>query len=366
MSIDTAVPSRVTGRPSARGEGVTLFAVLNIVLRRRRSVVLWSVCTALLMIGLTLSKKREYTSSPSFMPQSRRGSAGAAGIAAQLGISVPNLDNGLSPAFYADLVSSQEILGSVVNAKYSFERDGRPVSGTLMDAYDLKVPDTLSRRESAIRKLRGKVNAVVMQKTGVVNVAVRATSPTLAAQIAGHILDEINRFNLQTRRSQASAERQFTEARVAEAKTLLREAENRLQDFLASNRDYRGSPQLTFQQERLARDVGLRQQMYGTLVQSYEQARIEEIRDMPVITIIDQPRPPARPDSRGLVGRAIVGALAGVLIGVLLAVVREHLFQPNDAVRDEYQEFVALKRDAWDDLLHPWRVFGIGQRRSTA
>src|SRR3712207_7894583 len=48
------------------------------------------------------------------------------------------------------------------------------------------------------------------------------------------------------------------------------------------NRDYRNSPELTFQQERLSREVSRVQQLYGRLSEAYEQAKIEEVRDTPV------------------------------------------------------------------------------------
>jgi uncharacterized protein involved in exopolysaccharide biosynthesis len=54
-----------------------------------------------------------------------------------------------------------------------------------------------------------------------------------------------------------------------------------MQAFLQANRQWANSPDLTFQHDRLERDIALRQQVYTTLVQSFEQARISEVRDTP-------------------------------------------------------------------------------------
>jgi len=90
-----------------------------------------------------------------------------------------------------------------------------------------------------------------------------------------------------TRQSQAAAERGFTEERMAEAQEELRAAENELQRFLQNNRQFQNSPELVFQHDRLQRRVAMRQQVYTSLVQSYEQARIDEVPNTPVITVVE-------------------------------------------------------------------------------
>jgi uncharacterized protein involved in exopolysaccharide biosynthesis len=59
------------------------------------------------------------------------------------------------------------------------------------------------------------------------------------------------------------------------------------------------------------------------LAQAYEQARIEEVRDTPVITVIEAPMLPARPDPRPF-GRAIAaGLLCALAVAQTLAVRQE-------------------------------------------
>jgi uncharacterized protein involved in exopolysaccharide biosynthesis len=54
---------------------------------------------------------------------------------------------------------------------------------------------------------------------------------------------------------------------------------------------------------------------------SYEQDRIEAVRDNPVITVVDAPIRPAKPDSRGLAK----GLLIGIVLGGMLAVLGAYL-----------------------------------------
>ena len=128
-----------------------------------------------------------------------------------------------------------------------------------------------------------------MQKTGVVELEVTAGNPGLAQEINQRLIDLVNEFNLRTRQSQAANERAFTERRLEEVRQELRATEDGLQSFLQRNRDYTNSPALTFQVERLQREVSMRQEVFTTLAQEFQQAKIEEVRDTPVITVVEAP-----------------------------------------------------------------------------
>lgn len=347
---------------STPAAGVSLVALANAVLRHRRLVVAISIVAAALVSTLGLLKPRDWTAHASFMPQSRSVGSAAAGLAAQFGLAVPGSEAGMSPAFYADLVEMDVVLDALSDSSFALDRrGGRPV--TLYEAFKIKPDAPALRREALLRKLRGAIDAVVVQKTGVVNLSVRAPSATLAASIATRLLAEVNRFNLERRKSQASAERQFAERRVSEAAGELRDAENRLELFLDRNREFRNSAALTFQYDRLQREVSARQQLHASLLQSYEQAKIDEVRDTPVITVVDPPREPPRPDSRKLAVRGLVALIAGALLGCVIAFVRDR-FSRLPVDDDEYREFMELRRDAVYDAARPWRLLGLAARKN--
>ena len=56
------------------------------------------------------------------------------------------------------------------------------------------------------------INSELDRPSGVVTFEVETFNPQLSAKIAQRLLDLLNRFNLETRQSQAAAERRFTEA----------------------------------------------------------------------------------------------------------------------------------------------------------
>jgi uncharacterized protein involved in exopolysaccharide biosynthesis len=112
----------------------------------------------------------------------------------------------------------------------------------------------------------------------------------------------------------------------------------------------------------LQADVVLLRQVVMTLQQSAEQAKIEEVRDTPTITLVETSSLPVRPDSRGTVKFALGGAVVGILLGIAIAFVRETLSRPSVRATSDYEEFVRLRREALSDLLHPWRALRRNSR----
>ena len=350
------MPGQSPPRPSV-GDA-TIFSALNGLLRQRALVV---GCTLLLGAAgalWALSRHRVYTSVSSFMPEGRQSAAG--GLAAQLGLLLPGTGGTESPQFYVDLLRSRELLGSAVTTAFTVPGFTRPV--TLVDLYDVEGKTPALRRDAAIDRLDDDLKLSPSTRTNVVTVRASASSPALAQQLNRRLLDLLGEFNLRRRQSRASEERRFAEERLSNVKAELRVAEDRLQTFLQSNRDYQNSPSLVFSYERLQADVVLLRQIVLTLQQSAEQAKIEEVRDTPTITLVESSSLPVRPDPRGTVKFALIGAFVGVFLGIAIAFVRETLTRPSVRATSDYEEFVRLRREALSDLLHPWRAF---RRRSS-
>jgi uncharacterized protein involved in exopolysaccharide biosynthesis len=87
---------------------------------------------------------------------------------------------------------------------------------------------------------------------------VAAPVSELAHQIATVMVEEMERYNTQRRRLAISAERAFVQQQVTEARATLTQAENNLERFLELNREYRASPKLNMDKDRLEREVMMR------------------------------------------------------------------------------------------------------------
>ncbi|MCU0624977.1 MAG: Wzz/FepE/Etk N-terminal domain-containing protein [Gemmatimonadaceae bacterium] len=336
---------------SAGNPPLTLFGLASVLLRGWRSIVLCGLLAGAIAATVTLLSTRMWTSRASFTPQQRRNAApgNLGGLAAQLGVNVPGADGSQSVFFYAELIRSRELLREVVTARYAAAGATR----TLVDWLDIRGENEAERIDNAIRVLGGQRLVVSADaKTNIVRMAVSVKEPELARQVAAGILERVNRFNLEKRQSQARAERVFSERRLQEMKRELEQAEDRLQEFRQRNRTFLGSSDLRVAEGRLEREVSLRQRLFAALAESYEQSRVEEVRDTPVITVLESPEVPAQPDRRFLALKTVLATIAGSVVTALLllaGVVLRRLRRDDEA--------------GWDALVGGWRA---ARRRSDA
>jgi uncharacterized protein involved in exopolysaccharide biosynthesis len=312
---------------------------------------------------LSVTADRTYTSATTFMPQSEGSRTNIGGLAAQFGVMLPGEEGSWSPAFYAELIKSRRILERIVDTRFPTASDSIRLLTIALQS-EGKTPAL--KREAAIKQLAGFTTTTVFRATSTIRLAVTTHDPVLAQRIAARYLELLSDFNMMTRQSQGAAQRKFTGQRVEEVKVDLKRAEDSLQVFLQQNRDYGNSPQLTFQADRLRRDVAMQQQVYTTLVQAHEQAKIEEVRDTPVLTIIELPQSPILPDSRRVVLKTFLGLVLGGMFGVGLALWREYLKTRSGTKDPDLEEFVRLRGSLLGDLRHPLQALKRGLAHATA
>ncbi|HEX3866222.1 MAG TPA: Wzz/FepE/Etk N-terminal domain-containing protein [Gemmatimonadaceae bacterium] len=345
---------------TAADEEVSIFGLGSSLLRHRWSIVRWMAIGGAIALVVVLLDKPSYTSSSSFMPQSGQDAnrSELASLAGQFGIQIGSAESkGNSPDFYADVLKSRVILGPIVADTFTVRETGQ-AGAPLLDLLEVKGTPPALRFEYGLTKLSGKVGTMIEQKTGVVQLSVSTPWPSLSLAINQRLLAAVNAFNLRTRQTEASSERQFTETRLAESRDTLRNAEDRLQTFLQRNRQITGSPELRFDQDRLEREVALDQQIVMSLAQAYEEVRIREVRNTPVVTVIAPPSLPIIANARHRALRLILGLLVGALIGSALAVIRDLSRRHRAAGDPEAEMFFRILGDARGDaakLVPRWR-----------
>jgi uncharacterized protein involved in exopolysaccharide biosynthesis len=305
---------------------LSLFDLVQAIRRRGRLVLGVPLGLTALVAVVTLLWPRSYVGSASFYPQKPQGSlAPLAGLAAQFGVALPGAQTADSPEFYASLLTSREILGPVVDSTYDvIGRDGRRQT-TLAEVFHVTASDSAVRRNRTIRQLRKHMDARVEFETGVVQLEVRAGDRRIALQVVQRIVAEMSAFNLARRRQRAASERVFLEERLQQLAEELRAAERRHESFLEKNREYRNAPDLTFENTRRAREVDMRQAVYTSFAQAYEQARVDEVRNTPVLTLVERPVLPAEPAPRQLLLKVALALSLSLFIAVAAALTHEVL-----------------------------------------
>jgi tyrosine-protein kinase Etk/Wzc len=227
--------------------------------------------------------------------------------------------------------------------------------------------DRLYKRKGmdlTLKELRRHVR-VAIESSGLLVVQVEDRDAQRAADMANRLVDELDRFNRETLNTRAKRTREFLGTRVADVQTRLRTAEAALTAYeqkhgviadaaavgsmasiiaqkfsLQVKREYVSSytstgnaavrsidaeiaaydrelarlPGLKNEGARLALDAEIQRRVFTMLTGQYEDARVQEMRDTPTITVLDRASPPelkTRPK------RAVI-VLASTLVALLL------------------------------------------------
>ena len=343
---------------------MSLLKVASVGLRRRRLILLATLGGGLLGLLFAFTSPLQYTASASFLPHGGDEAvlAGVSGLAQQFGFLIPSTGEAeRSPEFYQDLLRSREILSGLVRPGVEVATADGVTKVDLAEYFEVKGETPEERNARTREYLAEDVISVSMALgTSVVTLSVRTDDPELSAAIGRRLLELISVFDLETRQSQASAERGFAEERLAQLRVELSIAEDSLLSFLVENRQFVSSPQLTFEHDRLQRQVVMRQELVTAMAQAFEQARIEEVRNTSLLTLIDQPEVPPIPDTRGVLVKLVLGLTMGFLAGFGLAFVRDFDERAKDEGSEAYGEFQQVLEDARRDL------FGLRRSRRPA
>jgi Uncharacterized protein involved in exopolysaccharide biosynthesis len=201
-------------------------------------------------------------------------------------------------------------------------------------------------------------------RTGNIWVFVDTPYPDLSQQVALNLIRLVDDYSRARKHAQASAEREFIQGRLAESRQELSAAENSVLQFRQDNRII-SAPALGLENERLMRDVAMKQELYTSLLQSYDRARIAEAKNLPSITVLEAPERPIKPEPSSAIALPLLGAISGLLFGIILAFVRERMAETAASPTPAFEYYTQLKREAVRDLKDPLRPFGRAGKRAS-
>jgi len=251
----------------------------------------------------------------------------------------------------------------------------RTVADRVIERFDLVKRYKVRDAEKAAKELDGHVRFQVGDD-GTIAIAVEDQDPKVAAGMANAYVEELDRFNKESRSTSAKRTRAFIEGRLDLAKHDLAAAEDRLRDMqqrrrlpavspaaqgaaevganlmaqkialevrlqvlgqsldssseevrrvreqlAALDRQLSALPGAGIEGMRLWRDVKVQEQVFELLTAQLEEARIRETRDTPTVQVLDRATPPlykSRPKRAWIVLGGFIIGLAGSIAWVLL------------------------------------------------
>jgi hypothetical protein len=140
-------------------------------------------------------------------------------------------------------------------------------------------------------------------------------------------------------RTRGGAKAAFAEARLADARKEMDQAEEAWRRFLEVNRNFQSiaDPAVRLRGVRLENELRLRQQLVSTLAMNREQALLEEKNDIPILNVMDAadlPTEKSKP-ARSIIVLVLVGLVAaGSWIWLNREWIRERLLADDDEAHD--------------------------------
>jgi len=191
----------------------------------------------------------------------------------------------------------------------------------------------LEAAEEALRRFQERNRAISLQEQtrGAIETAARVKGEILAAEVQ---LQAMRSFATETHPDVVALRR-----RIDEMKRQVSEIQYG-DSVMTSRRDFAVPfpkvPELGLELARLTRDVKVQETVVTLLTQQFEQAKIAEAKDIPVVNILDQAVPAERPSKpRVLLNLAVAGAVGTALAAMLaflldyIARLRDHLDMRN-------------------------------------
>jgi len=293
--MDTPRTDLIEGLRNVLHGGVSSSSLVRMLWEWRLRIGAVVLAAMIAGAGIGVILPRWYGSGGSFIvdagPSPTSGNA-VLGLASQLGLMTSS--SSTSPQFYADLLESRTLLERLVTTPYPFRAGGTPQTLSQLWSGHLQ-PDAVDL-DRAVRKLGDHYSASANPRTGVVTLTLEGPTPEVAKFMADTALGALNGMVVTIRRKRATAERQFLETQWNETRDSLTAHEDDLRGFYERNRQV-NSPELQFEELRLRRQVDRVQTLYVGIGTQLEQARLQEVRDVPAIATIDEPIAPVRKSS---------------------------------------------------------------------
>jgi tyrosine-protein kinase Etk/Wzc len=323
--VDTRDTGEDRGRtipgPPAEASGMDEISLVDILGPVYRGRVLIAAFIVIGLVGGTLLAfltPKTYTAQAKILPTTFLASPDASsmaqlrGAATQLGLNLATSPTNASPLF-PNLLTSRDLLARILAREYPL-RDG--TSSSLFKYMKLTGGDPDRELEIGAAALRQRLRSTFDVKSGITTVSGTFRDPRMAAAVTNAATEELGRFLQDLKAAQAGLKAQFIDQRLVEVQAQLEQAENALKTFRDRNRQIIGSPQLMLEEARLGRNVTMYEQVFITLKTQLEIARIDAVRNVPDIAVVEKAVPPLYRVKwrRTAMGAAMLCGLAGILI----------------------------------------------------
>ena len=333
---------------------ITRDRYLVAVRERRTRIVAFVLAVGILTAVIALMLKPWYTAEARLLPPTTEGGDMMSNISGLIESAALNRVGLYTTATASDLIV--EVLRS------------RRLSEAIIHRFDLQRQYECHNLDAALKELASHVS-VNAATSGIVVIRAESQNKQQAADMANFLVGELDRFNREVLNTRGKRMRQFLEFQLADAQERMLHADSAVTayelhhgvlvtgddssvrgvsdmmgrrialqvrrayvasfsstespevrsidaELQAFDRELGEMPRIKNEGQRLTLDAAIQRKVFSLLSAQLEQARLDEMRDIPTITVLDQARPPdlkTRPKRGLMVLTAMFVAFVGTL-----------------------------------------------------
>lgn len=177
-----------------------------------------------------------------------------------------------------------------------------------------------SHFKDTIKQIRDSITVNSVKNTNMIEISFENNNPELAAEIANTVAAVFVDKSLIINRSKASEVKKFIEEQLPEKEKELTEEEEKLQYERLEE-----LPDKELRLARLERAVRVSENIYLSLLEKYQEARINEVMEFGDIRIIDKALAPDEPIKPRKILNLAIGGILGLMLGVMLVFFLEYM-----------------------------------------
>ena len=177
--------------------------------------------------------------------------------------------------------------------------------------------------EEAVEELEDRIIIDKKEDTGLIKISVIFEERHLSSEIVNYIGHYIKDYIANEINYHSTNYRLFIQDRLENSLEKLKNSEVELLDFQKKFPISFNTPELEMKRSRLVRNVELNQEIFTTLSKQSELAEIEELREKPIINILDYATPSIKRHSPKRKLIAIFAFILSLILSFLFVVVKE-------------------------------------------
>lgn len=346
-------------KPGANSDDeVDLIELVKTIWHNRKTIYRFVAAGAVLGVLVALFTPKEYLSSATLMPEYSTESQGGTssllrqygGLIGLSGGTYNSSSNAIRVDLYPNIVNSLSFQKKLAEQPFYFAEEDTTVSFFdyymevsklsflgYLKKYTIGLPGTiivafssgkkrkslednidgeiiyLSKEEMAvIENLRQRVSASLDEETGIISVSVEMGNPELAARVAKYTIEELTQYLIEYRTEKVLRDLTYIEEQLSKAEERFNEAQIILADFRDSNQGNLTARART-EEERLQSEFNIAGNVYNTLTQQYEEAKLKVQEETPVFKVLQPISIPVNDETSGVMVLIVFVFLSGIL-----------------------------------------------------